>query len=73
MVEFIVEIVEGGEEGTLLELGLVEVFLLECVLIEPLLRFVLSVRGVLMRAITPTRVTSHICWYLVHPSSYLEL
>jgi hypothetical protein len=50
-----VEVVEGGEEGTLLDLGLLEVLLLESLLVESSLRLVLA-EGVLPLALAPTRV-----------------
>jgi hypothetical protein len=37
----VVEAAEGGEEGTLLDLGLLEVLLLKCLLVESSLRLVL--------------------------------
>jgi hypothetical protein len=42
IVGVIVEVVEGGEEGALLGLGLLKVLLLHCLLIESSLRLVLG-------------------------------
>jgi hypothetical protein len=42
IVGVVVEVTEGGEEGMLLGLGLVEVLLLQCLLIESSLRLVLG-------------------------------
>jgi hypothetical protein len=42
VVGVIVEVIEGGEEGTLLVLGLLKVLLLQCLLIESYLRLVLG-------------------------------
>jgi hypothetical protein len=50
-----VRVTEGGEEGTLLDLGLLEVLLLECLLVESSLGLVLA-GGVLPLALAPTRV-----------------
>jgi hypothetical protein len=48
-------VAEGGEEGTLLDLCLLKVLLLECLLIEPSFGLVLA-RGVLPLALALTRV-----------------
>jgi hypothetical protein len=50
-----VEVAEGGDEGTLLDLSLLEVFLLEHLLVESSLGLVLS-RGVLPLALASTKV-----------------
>jgi hypothetical protein len=42
VIGVIVEVTEGGEEGTLLGLGLLEVLLLQCLLVEFSLRLVLG-------------------------------
>jgi hypothetical protein len=42
VVGVVVEVAEGGEEGMLLGVGLLEVLLLQCLLIESFLRFVLG-------------------------------
>jgi hypothetical protein len=51
----VVEVAQGGKEGTLLDLCLLEVLLIECLLVEPPPRLVLA-RGVLSLALTPTRM-----------------
>jgi hypothetical protein len=51
----VVKVAKGGEEGTLLQLGLLEVLLLECLLVEPPLGLVL-VGGVLALSLASTRV-----------------
>jgi hypothetical protein len=50
-----VGVADGGEEGTLLDLGLLEVLLLECLLVESSLGLVLT-GGVLPLTLAPTRV-----------------
>jgi hypothetical protein len=50
-----VEVAEGDEEGTLLDLGLLEVLLFECLLVQSSLGLVLA-EGVLPLALAPTRV-----------------
>jgi hypothetical protein len=50
-----VEVVEGGKEGTLLDLDLLEVLLLERLLVESSHGLLLA-RGVLSLALAPTRV-----------------
>lgn len=50
-----VKVAEGGEEGMILDLGLLEVLLLERLLVKPPLRLVLAV-GVLMLALASTGV-----------------
>jgi hypothetical protein len=52
-----VEVAERGEEGTLLDLRLLQVLLLECLLVESSLGLVL-VGGVLPLSLTPTRVVT---------------
>jgi hypothetical protein len=51
----VAEVAEGGEEGTLNDLGLLEVLLLECLLVESSIRLVLA-GGVPLLALAPTRV-----------------
>jgi hypothetical protein len=51
----VVEVAKGGEEGTLLDLCLLEALLLERLLVESSLGLIL-VRGVLPLALAPTRV-----------------
>jgi hypothetical protein len=51
----VIEVVEGGEEGMLLDLGLLEVVILECLLVESSLGLVLA-GGVLPLALVQTRV-----------------
>jgi hypothetical protein len=55
VVKVVVEVAEGGEECTLLDLGLLEVLLLERLLVESSLILVLA-GGVLSLALAPTRV-----------------
>jgi hypothetical protein len=50
-----VEVAKGGKEGTLLDLCLLEVLLLERLLVESSLGIVL-VKGVLLLALAPTRL-----------------
>ena len=50
-----VEVSEGDEEGTLLDLGILEVLLLECLLVQSSLGLVLA-EGVLPLALAPIRV-----------------
>ena len=50
-----VKVTQGGEEGTLLDLHLLEVLLLERLHVESSLGLVLA-RGVLPLALAPTRV-----------------
>jgi hypothetical protein len=50
-----VKVAEGGEEGMILDLGLLEVLLLERLLVKPPLRLMLAV-GVLMLALALTGV-----------------
>jgi hypothetical protein len=52
-----VKVTEGGEEGMLLDLGLLEVLLLERLLVESSLGLVLT-RGVLSLALASTRVVA---------------
>jgi hypothetical protein len=51
----VVEVTQGGKEGELLDLRLLEVLLFECLLIKPPPGLVLA-RGVLLLALAPTRV-----------------
>jgi hypothetical protein len=51
----VVDVAEGGEEGMLLDLGLLKVHLFECLLIESSLGLVLA-RGVLPLALASTKV-----------------
>jgi hypothetical protein len=51
----VVEVTQGGEEGALLDLCLLEILLLERLLVKPPTRLVLA-SGVLSLALAPTRV-----------------
>jgi hypothetical protein len=51
----VVEVVEGGEESTLTDLGLLEVLLIECLLVESSLGLVLA-GGVLLLVLAQIRV-----------------
>jgi hypothetical protein len=51
----VVEVAEGGEEGTLLDLCLLEVLLLECLLFKSSLGLVVA-EGVLLFALASTKV-----------------
>jgi hypothetical protein len=53
--QVVVEVAKGVKEGTLLDLGLVEVLLLERLLVKHPLRLAL-VKGVLLLGLTPTYV-----------------
>jgi hypothetical protein len=53
----VVEVAEGGEEDTLLDLGLLELLLLEHLLVESSIVLVLA-EGVLSLSLAPTRVVA---------------
>ena len=57
IIRVIVEVAEGGEEGTLPGLGLLEVLLLECVLVKSSLRLVLA-EGVLVLVLSLLKSSS---------------
>jgi hypothetical protein len=59
-----VEVVQGGEEGALHDLCLLEVLILEHQLFDPPLEIVLA-RGVLVFAVAPTRVV--VAWASLLP------
>ena len=64
MVGFIVEVTKGCEEGTHLELGLMDVLLLECHLSKPFLGLMLP-GGVFALALEPIRVVDGLIGLLV--------
>jgi hypothetical protein len=55
VIDVIIKVTEGGEEGTLLGLGLIEVLILECLLIETSLQLELA-GGVLALVLVLARV-----------------
>jgi hypothetical protein len=62
VIKVVVEVTEGGKEGALLDLDLVEVLLLERLLVKLPLRLVLA-GGILALALAPTEWWSHLSTY----------